>query len=145
MISNESYRRVTSPELDKYKECEWFKTECFPSAGACFFIPEHRMIKELDAIKFYENQLQEILDGFDFDKVHMVMETLDWHWATIGVPEKKDMIEHVKCLYNSIKGRIIEHEHCFCASGGFKLTFNPDEDNELNLVFELESYSAYDD
>jgi len=31
MISDESYRRVTSPELDKYKKCEWFKNEVFHS------------------------------------------------------------------------------------------------------------------
>ena len=145
MISDESYRRVTSPELDSYKKCEWFKNEAFLFSAGMYFIPEHRMTKELDAIKFYEDKLQEILNGFDFDKVHEVMCTLNWCWANIGIPSKEEMIAHIHYLYNSLKERIIKHEYCYCNSGGFKLSFNPNEGGELNLVFELESYSAYDD
>lgn len=144
MISDESYRRVSSPELDRYKECVWFKDEAFLFKAGVYFIPENRIIKELDTIKFYEGKLQEILDGFDFDKVHEVMSTLNWTWTNIGVPCKDDMIAMVHSLYNGIRDRVLNHEYCYCSLGGFKLTFNPNED-ELNLVFELESYSAYDD
>lgn len=145
MISNERYRRVTPPELDKYKGCDWFKNEAFLYSAGVYFIPEHRIAKDLDAIKFYEDKLQEILDGFDFDKVHEVMCNLNWGWSGIGIPNKEKMIAHVHHLYDNIKERIIKQEYCYCASGGFKLSFNPSEDNELNLVFELESYSTYDD
>ena len=72
------------------------------------------------------------------------MEVLDWKWAGIAsYPKKNDMIKLVEYLYNSIENRILKEEYCFCATGGFKLTFNPDEDNELSLVFEAVTDSVY--
>ena len=70
------------------------------------------------------------------------MEVLEWTWA-IGYPKKDDMITVVWGLYDSIENRILRGEYCFCATGGFKLTFNPDEDNELSLVFEAVTNSIY--
>ncbi len=144
MISNESFRLVTLPELDEYKKCSWFNDEAYIVNTDKYFIPERYLTKALDQFKYYEGKLQELIDEFDFEQVHNVMKTIDWTWADIGVPNKNDMIDMVHYLYDGIKNRILKHEYCYSSSGGFKLTFNPDEDNELNLVFELESCSVYD-
>lgn len=144
MISNESFRLVTSPELDEYKYCSWFSKEAYLFSVNKYFIPERYLKKALDQAKYYEDKLQELIDEFDFERVHSVMKAINWTWAGDGIPNQDNMIAMVKCLYNSIKDRVLKHEYCYCASGGFKLSFNPNEDNELNLVFELESCSVYD-
>ena len=107
-------------------------------------MPEKRLLKELDKKKFYQQKLQELIDEFEFWKVENVMEVLGWTWADIiGYPKKDDMIKVVRDLYNSIENRVLKEEYCFCATGGFKLTFNPEEDNELSLVFEAVTNSVY--
>lgn len=144
MISNESFRLVTSPELDEYKKCSWFSREAYLFSVNKYFIPEYYLKKALDKAKYYEDKLQELIDGFDFERVHSVMQDINWTWTNIGVPNESAMIAMVHSLYNSIRDRVLKHEYCYCTSGGFKLTFNPNEDNELNLVFELETCSVYD-
>lgn len=144
MISNERFRLVTSPELDEYKKCFWFSREAYLYSANQYFIPERYLRKALDKAKYYEDKLQELIDGFDFERVHSVMKAINWTWTNVGVPYKDNMIAMVHNLYNGIKDRILKHEYCYCSSGGFKLTFNPNEDNELSLVFELETCSVYD-
>lgn len=144
MISDESFRLVTSPELDEYKKCSWFNSRAYLYSANQYFIPECYLKKALDKAKYYEDKLQELIDGFDFERVHSVMKTLNWTWTNIGVPSQDSMIAMVHSLYNSIKDKILKYEYCYCSSGGFKLIFNPNEDNELSLVFELEICSVYD-
>lgn len=145
MISNESFRLVTPPELDEYRYCSWFSRETYLLGIDKYFIPERYLKKALDQAKYYEDKLQELIDGFDFERVHSVMKTINWTWTNIGVPSQNDMIAKVHSLYSSIRDRVLRHEYCYCASGGFKLTFDPNEANELRLVFVLETCSVYDD
>jgi hypothetical protein len=144
MISDESFRLVTLPELDEYKYCSWFSREAYLFSANKYFIPERYLKKALDQAKYYEDKLQELIDGFDFERVHSVMKAINWTWTNIGVPNENDMIAMVHSLYNGIRDRVLNHEYCYCSSGGFKLIFNPNEDNELRLVFELETCSVYD-
>ena len=144
MISDGSFRLVTSPELDEYKKYSWFSREAYLYSANQYFIPECYLKKALDQAKYYEDKLQELIDGFDFERVHSVMKTLNWTWAGGGIPNEDNMITMVRSLYSGIKDRILKCEYCYCSSGGFKLTFNPNEDNELSLVFELEICSVYD-
>lgn len=145
-MSDESYRILDEQEINKYIDCPWFRKECKFISGTEWAVPEKYLIKDLDKKKFYSNLLQELLNGFDFERVHKCMEVLDWSWTGVnGIPEEEDMILVVKNLYESIEKRILEGKYCYCATGGFKLTFNPDEDNELSLVFAAENYSVYGD
>lgn len=144
-MSDESYRILSSAEYDIYKNCDWFYKESFRLIDHRWAVPEKRLLKELDKKKFYKQKLQELIDEFSFQKVEDIMEVLEWTWAdTIGYPRKDDMIEVVESLYDSIENKILKGEYCFCATGGFKLTFNPEEDNELSLVFEAVTNSVYD-
>lgn len=143
-MSDESYRILDDQEINKYIDCTWFREECkyIPNVG--WAVPEKRLFKEIDKKKLYRQKLQELIDEFDFWKVENVMEVLNWNWAGIaGYPKKDDMIKLVEYLYNSIENRVLKEEYCFCATGGFKLTFNPNEDNELSLVFEAVTNSVY--
>ena len=143
-MSDESYRILNASETEVYKTRDWFYKESFWIVNSRWAVPEKRLLKELDKKKFYRQKLQELIDEFDFWKVENIMEVLEWTWADIvGFPKKDDMIKVVNNLYNSIENRVLKGEYCFCATGGFKLTFNPDEDNELLLVFEAVTNSVY--
>lgn len=143
-MSDESYRILSDAEAENYKNEEWFNKEVFRLIDFYYVVPEKRLLKELDKKKFYRQKLQELIDEFDFWKIECVMAVLGWTWANNnGYPKKNDMIKVVKTLYNSIESRVLKGEHCFCVTGGFKLTFNPEEDNELSLVFEAATNSVY--
>lgn len=143
-MSDENYRILDTAECNMYKNEEWFYKESLWVANNQWAVPEKRLLKELDKKKFYRQKLQELIDEFDFWKVENVMEVLEWTWAnTVGYPKKDDMIKVVENLYASIESRILKEEYCFCATGGFKLTFNPEENNELSLVFEAVTNFVY--
>lgn len=148
-MSDKSYRILEPGEIAKYIDKSWYDTEVKQVSHAGFLlylVPENRLTKELDKKAFYQSKLQELINEFDFDRVHQVMDVLDWHWANVyGIPEKIDMISVVRSLYSDIEERVLDEEYCYSATGGFKLTFNPEEENELNLVFEAENYSVYGD
>lgn len=143
-MSDESYRILSFAEAEVYKNEEWFNKEVLRLVDFYYAVPEKRLLKELDKKKFYRQKLQELIDEFDFWKVEDVMEVLNWTWVGIGTyPKKDDMVKVVESLYADIESRVLKGEYCFCATGGFKLTFNPEEDNELSLVFEAVTNSVY--
>ena len=141
-MSDESYRIIGTAEYDIYKNKEWFYKESFRLIDNQWAVPEKRLLEALDEKKFYRQKLQELIDEFEFWKVEKVMEVLGWTWAGT-YPKEDDMIKVVESLYDSIEDRILKREYCFCTTGGFKLTFNPEEDDELLLVFEAVTNSVY--
>lgn len=54
--------------------------------------------------KFAENASKEIMQNFDFDKVHKVMEFLDWKWygTENGVPTTFELVKEVKDRLNEL-------------------------------------------
>ena len=146
-MSSENYRILNYEEVQQYENCDWFMIEVksfITAEGTRWLVPEKRVLKDLDKKGFFRRKLEELLDEFDFARVHDTMDVLGWHWANVdGIPEKDDMIPLVRSLYDAIEDRVLNEEYAFCATGGFKLTFNPEEDNELNLVFEAEACSVY--
>lgn len=143
-MSGESYRILDSAECDLYVNEDWFFKESLCLTNYQWAVPEKRLLKELDKKKFYRQKLQELIYEFEFWKVERIMEALEWRWIGItGCPKRDDMIKVVESLYESIENRVLKEEHCFCATGGFKLTFNPEEDKELSLVFEAVTNSVY--
>ena len=102
------------------------------------------MLKDIDRQKFFRSKLDELLEEFDFEKVHKIMDLLNWMWAGVyGIPTREDMILVVKNLYSSIEGAILRGEKSSIATGGFVLTFNPNEDDEITLTFEAVTNSVY--
>lgn len=143
-MSDESYRILNDEEVSKYVNLPWFHKECKYLCGSGWVVPEKYLLKDIDRQKFFRSKLDELLEEFDFEKVHKIMDLLNWRWAgVIGIPEKGDMIPVICSLFDSIKGAIMRKERSFAATGGFKLTYDPDE--EITLTFEAVTYSVYGD
>lgn len=87
------------------------------------------------------NQLEEIMDSFDFDKVHEIMSALKWNWATTekgGIPDKYELRRKARQLMKqAINGE-------GSGTGGFRawVTDGTDEDGpwtKLDLSFGLDT------
>jgi len=83
-------------------------------------------------MKTLQTHIDEVMDWFDFDKVHKYMESVGWAWHSIGVPDKaelrKTVREEMKKLYNLPKKDPINH-HSYC-SGGFEIIYYWGKDDE---------------
>jgi hypothetical protein len=91
--------------------------------------------------------IEDILDEFDFDKVHKVMEFLEWTWYKDGVqsppevPTKGELRKKARYLMNTC----IEHEECSTGTGGFhvrKSTYDGVPYYELQFV--VTSWNNYE-
>lgn len=90
---------------------------------------------------------KEVLDNFDFEKVHRVMEFLNWTWSTKKKKEKipsiKKMKKHAERLIeDAIKG-LKKHgaDQYSIATGGFEAyAFYGEEGLEVVLRFIVEEW-----
>lgn len=68
--------------------------------------------------------IDDCIADFDFEKVHKVMEFLDWKWAKNDkVPDIQEMKEHVKSLFDDAVFACFENneESYHVESGGFEV------------------------
>lgn len=143
-MSDESYRILNNEEVNKYVDCPWFRKECMFISNHGWAVPEKYLLKDIDKKNFYRSKLDELLSEFDFERVHRIMDLLDWRLVGVyGIPKRENMISVIKSLYDSIEGSILRSEKSFASTGGFKLSYNPDKDDEITLTFEAVSYSVY--
>jgi len=84
----------------------------------------------------FAQQVEEVLDSFDFDRVHRVMESLTWTWANLDrVPTRAELVAEARRLLMELEGRPGVH-----GSGGLRASYK--EDGTLSLKFILcESWS----
>lgn len=85
--------------------------------------------------------IEEVIENFDFVKVHKVMESLNWTWVTkkkkVKIPSIKKMKKRVRELYEDCKKGKLD---C-CSSGGFEVSIWKEDDEEiLNVRFILEEF-----
>ena len=94
-----------------------------------------------------EAMIEEVLDAFDFDKVHKVMTMLDWYYA---IPDQGEFVEMVPTHYMLIKtankllrevSQYEDKQRHEIATGGFRAVF--DEDEDLELRFEIETSVSF--
>lgn len=80
-----------------------------------------------------QEQIDEIMDDFDFDKVHEIMTALNWTWVT---SENKnyppDIWEIKKSARSHLKNAV---KHGGSASGGFRTTFHDEVDIDTGKPF----------
>jgi len=82
-----------------------------------------------------ELMIDEIIDRFNFEKVLIAMQALDWRWQStegngLAVPslqKMKSIARHL--LRESIKSKVV-------STGGFEATYYPAEDKDSDF-FEL--------
>ena len=91
--------------------------------------------------------IQEVLDNFNFERVHVAMTALDWQWVTTAddglavpsIPRLKAMARHLLLKAINLKTT---------GSGGLEAKYYPKVDDEpeyFSLKFVLCSYDTYDD
>ena len=94
-----------------------------------------------------ESQIRELVEQFNFERVHIVMTALDWEWRSLpnepgGVPtvsRLKAMARHL--LREAINHKVVE-------SGGFKARYYPRATNDpeyFSLAFIVCQSETLDD
>jgi hypothetical protein len=94
-----------------------------------------------------ESQINDLIDDFDFQRVHIAMTALDWQWQTTegnghavpSIAKLKGMARHL--LRESIKNKVV-------ASGGFVAKYHPKVDNDseyFSLQFVLTEKDSFED
>jgi hypothetical protein len=91
-------------------------------------------LKEKHSEDEINSTVNEVMDLFDYEHVHKVMEFLDWKWAGKGVPEIYDLRVESRRLLEKVANKVIEGEkYYFSATGGFKAEAWKNDDNTLGL------------
>lgn len=88
--------------------------------------------------------IDEMLGGFDFEKVHKVMEFLDWEWADSDeIPSIYRLIKTARDLLEEVwdKTKEIDNDNQYIATGGFRVAcyYFPGIGKRLQLSFALET------
>ncbi len=88
----------------------------------------------------FDRQVEEVLDSFDFDRVHEVMGSLSWTWANLGrVPTRAELVTEARRLLEELDGRPGVH-----GSGGLRASYKEDGTLSLKLIL-CESWSDLDE
>lgn len=79
-----------------------------------------------------QNHIDDIMDWFDFDRVHKVMVALDWKWvnAEEGVPNQAELRQQVRrlmkdCYHKAHYGSDVIYG---LGTGGFEVEYNKEGD-----------------
>jgi hypothetical protein len=94
-------------------------------------------------IKTAQDNIDHIMDHFDFAKVVKTMEALNWEWSsTDGVPDESEARTFARGLLKSAAARIVskEENHCYIGCGGF--VARKYYDGGLELEFVVTSWSS---
>ena len=69
-----------------------------------------------------QEQIDEIMDNFDFERVHRMMNTLDWKWVDgdgeFSVPDVPELRKTARRLLY----QVIDEGFIHCGSGGFNVS-----------------------
>jgi len=87
--------------------------------------------------KWAVDAIEEIMDNFDFEKVHKVMTYLNWEWHHEGVPE----ISKLKRTAREDLKRTYKEEIPWCESGGLRVEVDR-EGKTMRLMFVLEYWDV---
>ena len=90
-----------------------------------------------------DQMISDVLDEFDFNKVHHVMEYLDWKWAVNDgeeVPNHYKLIKQAESLLRDVAKHYGDKKFHVVETGGFRATLDNDC---LGLDFILTQSTAY--
>lgn len=108
----------------------------------------------MDIVRKMDDLVEEIMDNFEFEKVHEVMDALKWEWIDgdghFRVPSEKELRKRTsEMLYQTINSYLTEimdggdiNDQARISSGGFECTFDGES---LNLNFVLADWTAYNE
>ena len=88
--------------------------------------------------EYWRDMLDEIMDYFDFEKVHKCMVALDWVWHDTGIPEVADIRKMARTLLRCC----IETKTKCNATSGLKASIDRKK-GVLSLEFIVTEWDAY--
>lgn len=102
--------------------------------------------------EYVELCIKDIIDNFNFKRVQMVMEALDWHYFddNDSIPSLNRLKETATYVLNEaineLKKNIINSDYSYCETGGFRAIAFIDKENFekelcLELAFIVEKYT----
>lgn len=102
--------------------------------------------------EYVELRIKDIIDNFNFKRVQMVMEALDWHYFddNENIPSlnrlKETATYALNEAINELKKNIINSDYSYCETGGFRAIAFIDKENFekelcLELAFIVEKYT----
>lgn len=102
-------------------------------------------------MKTLQQHIDEVMDYFDFDKVHRVMESLNWRWSSLEdemrIPTKPEMRKHVREFMEKLYEKNINKSevNTYTGSGGFMVYYRKNVDEKgawdhFDVTFQLESW-----
>lgn len=94
-----------------------------------------------------QNAFNNALSEFEFEKVHQVMELLDWKWCfsfeqMMRIPTIEDMKNHLIVLFGEAVNKCDNTSEYIIGSGGFYVVINKNE-NSVTIKFELTKCKKY--
>jgi len=98
------------------------------------------------------DQIEDILDNFDFSEVKKAMDALDWEWFdTAGIPEIPDLRKCARRLLTESAEQVMKTNETPAeanrATGGFRAIAHRYDDTEkiyFKLSFEVTSWDNYE-
>lgn len=80
-----------------------------------------------------------IMDNFDFDKVHEVMSLLNWEWAATenGVPTKSELRSEARRLL-----KMAINDKTRVSTGGFEVDYINEGDGFVELKFVVSQWDS---
>ncbi len=110
---------------------------------------EEYTMNDVEKLEYLQEAINEVMDWFDFDKVHKTMTFLEWRWTSgelLEVPDiqtlKKFVRENMKrTYYNLLDGN---KTYNGTSSGGFRIECFKDEENVIffKVAFELSAWDT---
>lgn len=93
-------------------------------------------------MKTLEEHIDDVMDWFDFEKVHLVMTALDWTWASsYDVPDVPALRKEVRRLMRSLW----ESNNEFISSGGFTVRLCREENwARFSVSFQVADWDSED-
>ncbi len=80
-----------------------------------------------------QEQIDEIMDDFEFDKVHQIMTALKWKWVTSENPKEVPELWEIKKAARSHLKSAVKSESS--SSGGFTAQFREGVDEDTGKPF----------
>jgi len=93
-----------------------------------------------------DDEIWNVLESFDFDRVHFVMTQLGWYWADVdGTPSISNLRTEARRLLKQCVEGSLESNNCYtAATGGFEAYCDVDGDvTNLSLKFVLCEFNNY--
>jgi hypothetical protein len=98
-----------------------------------------------------DEDIDDIIDNFNFITVEKVMKALNWEWVHVGVPTIDDLKQKARELLKRVRNEILivnEEEYTFFVStGGFVARSEKIKNIDkiyLRLSFEIDAWGNYE-